>query len=765
MRVKGTNRRDISSKHKGDNFLFLRRLWKYVRPQKRTLTIAIISIVIMAISYSAGISSIVPILQVMIEKESIPAWVNRSIAEHRLDAKLAVFDRLDSRSAGRLDEFDHSAMVLSRPKPGSPLRDIAFDHDLIVAVDGHRKFAPELFKDLAALPQDASVNLTILSAESLTQTSRNIALRPTEFHWRLGHEAARLLPSGTSRSDLLRTLIYILGVMVAVSLVQNAARAVGEYLVGVVAARTLVSVRRDMYRKVLRLPLSFFSQHGTSDIMSRFTQDSQDIYRGLTFVFAQTIREPLKSLGVFTFALWYAPRVTLFAIIVAPGAVILIRYFGKMVRRANRKLLQGFARMLGGLEGALVGIRVVKGYNMERFERRHLFGVDWSMLRQQLKIELVEAITSPAFEFLGILVGAVATVWFYSQMLDGRMTPPGFMAMVVCLIAIFDPLRKMSNLYTRLQRANAAAERVFEVIDLPVEEVSRPGGWPNLPTLQREIVFDDVTFTYPGAERPAVREFSLRVKKGERVAIVGPNGSGKTTLLAILTRFFEPQSGRILFDGRPVSECSLQSLRRQISLVTQETIIFAGNARENIAYGDERLMRQMVLQARHPQRVYPAISGMERVEQAARAAYADEFIRQMPKGYDTPIGEHGATLSGGQRQRIAIARAILRNAPILVFDEATSQIDADSEAKIHRAVEDFLADRTGFIIAHRFSTIMKADRIVVMDAGRIVDEGTHDELLGRCKLYKTLFETQLIDRPLEREPARPSKDPVPAGGS
>ncbi|MFO0974691.1 MAG: ABC transporter ATP-binding protein, partial [Phycisphaerae bacterium] len=480
---------------------------------------------------------------------------------------------------------------------------------------------------------------------------------------------------------------------------------------------------------------------------SRFTQDSQDIYRGITFVFAQTIREPLKSAGVFVLALGMAPRVTLFAVIVAPAAAWLIRYFGKLVRRATRRLLQGYARMLGGLEGALVGIRVVKGYNMERFERRHLFAVDWAMLRQQVRIELVEAITSPAFEFLGIAIGAAATVWFYSQMLDGRMEPATFMTMVICLIAIFDPLRKLSNLYTRLQRANAAAERVFEIIDLPVEEVQPPGGLPELPPLQREITFDELTFTYPGSDRPAVHEFSLTVRRGERIAVVGPNGSGKTTLLAMLARFFEPQSGRICFDGQDVRGCSLKSLRRQISLVTQESIIFAATVRENIAYGDERLLRKMTLAARHPERHRMSPEDGRRIVRAAQAAYADEFITQLPEGYETRVGEHGATLSGGQRQRLTIARAILRNAPILIFDEATSQIDADSEQKIHRAVEAFLADRTGFIIAHRFSTILNADRIVVMDAGRIVDVGQHAELLARCGLYRTLFENQLTTTP------------------
>lgn len=252
----------------------------------------------------------------------------------------------------------------------------------------------------------------------------------------------------------------------------------------------------------------------------------------------------------------------------------------------------------------------------------------------------------------------------------------------------------------------------------------------------------DLTKSF-GALR-ALGPVSFALRGGERLGLIGPNGSGKTTLLALLARFFEPQTGRIEFDGVDIAACSLKSLRGQISLVTQDTVIFADTVRNNIAYGDERLLRRIILQVRHPKRKYPAVEGAERIEQAARAAYADEFIRQLPQGYDTAIGEHGATLSGGQKQRIAIARAILRNAPVLIFDEATSQIDADSEQKIHRALEEFLADRTGFIIAHRFSTILQADRIVVMDGGRIVDSGRHAELLERCRLYKTLFETQMV---------------------
>ena len=251
-------------------------------------------------------------------------------------------------------------------------------------------------------------------------------------------------------------------------------------------------------------------------------------------------------------------------------------------------------------------------------------------------------------------------------------------------------------------------------------------------------------FTYPGSDRPALNGVSLVVKRGERVAFVGPNGSGKTTLLSLLIRFFDPDEGQLLFDGRDASEHSLSSLRRQMSLITQDTVIFADTIANNVAYGDDRLLRRIVLKKRHPDRNYHFDSEEQRIVDAAKAAHADDFIRQKPDGYNTYVGEHGITLSGGQKQRIAIARAILRNAPIFIFDEATSQIDAESEQKIHDAVEKFLQGRTALIIAHRFSTILQADRIVVMDQGRIVDSGPHSELIKRCELYQSLYGSQII---------------------
>jgi subfamily B ATP-binding cassette protein MsbA len=363
------------------------------------------------------------------------------------------------------------------------------------------------------------------------------------------------------------------------------------------------------------------------------------------------------------------------------------------------------------------------------------------MFRAQAGIERIEAFTSPLFEVIGYLFGAGVTVYFADQVISGRLEAGEFMLIIVCLAAMFDPVRKLSGFYNRIERANAAAERIFEIIDLPDEQSGGSGA--ELAPLERAIEFRDVSFTYPGAERPAVCGFSLRVRRGERVAVVGPNGSGKTTLLSLVMRFFEPDSGAILFDGVNVADASLSSLRRQIGLVTQDSVIFADTIRNNIAYGAPSLLWKLNVQQRHPRRRIPGLNGDAAIIAAARAAYADDFITQLPQGYDTVVGEHGATLSGGQKQRLSIARAILANAPILIFDEATSQIDSDSEQKIHDALERFLEDRTAFIIAHRFSTILQADRIVVMDQGRVVDSGRHEELLPRCGLYRVLFETQL----------------------
>jgi ABC-type multidrug transport system fused ATPase/permease subunit len=322
---------------------------------------------------------------------------------------------------------------------------------------------------------------------------------------------------------------------------------------------------------------------------------------------------------------------------------------------------------------------------------------------------------------MGVTAGLLAVGGAGYWVLAGQMDPELFIAWMASLVAAFDPVRKLSKVVTRFQRGDAAAERIFELRDR--EKEPRIPGAPMLPRHSQSIEFVNVDYRYPRAGDLALRNITLRIPAGESWAIVGPNGSGKTTLVSLLPRLLEPESGKILVDGRDIAEHSLRSLRRQIGIVTQETVIFNATIAENISYGQRR-------------------SKEEQVMAAAKKAYVDEFVREMPEGYETMVGQHGATLSGGQRQRLAIARAILRDPAILIFDEALSQIDADSEQKIHKAMEEFVKGRTTLMIAHRFSTVLSADQIVVLDDGRVVDTGNHEELLDRCRLYHHLYQTQ-----------------------
>jgi ABC-type multidrug transport system fused ATPase/permease subunit len=715
----------------GASLLHFFGVLKYARSSFKYLYVGMACIVVVALTYSANIMALLPTIQLISPRSlGVPAWIHQSISEHR------------SGLIFNIDEAEASIHVVQIKQPDHITGEVR-RADQIAGIDGTRPATAEMFRLLAWAPAGRDIRLDLIRADGQHATA---VLHPTEAILRdqLLRTAASWLPQGTTAADKFKTLQIIIVVILLITVIGATCRFFGEYLISVVAARTVATLRKKMYQRVLRLPVSHFATHGISDTVSRFVQDSVDVYRGLNFIFVKSLREPLKAVFVFAVALMIDWRITLITVTTAPLAGLIIRRFGKMIRKANKRLLESYGKMISSLEGALTGIRVVKGYTMETYERLRLHMVDRNMVRQQLKIEFIDAISSPVFETVGQAIAALAILYFAQQMLTGLMDFSKFVTLAACMAGMFDPVRKMSSFYNRIQSANAALDRVMEVINLP-DESDRSIVKMTMPPFEKTIEFRQVSYCYPGAETPALNNIDLTIRRGELVAIVGPNGSGKTTLASLLMRFFEPDSGAVIIDGCDLRKCSIQSVRRQMSLITQDTVMFADTIGNNIAYGDDRLLRRINLKKRHPHRTWRLNGEEDRVAEAARAAFADEFIREKPQGYDTQVGEHGVTLSGGQKQRISIARAILRNAPIFIFDEATSQIDSESERKIHDAVEHFLKGRTALIIAHRFSTIRQADRIVVLDRGRIVDVGKHEELQTRCKLYQSLFGSQIID--------------------
>jgi subfamily B ATP-binding cassette protein MsbA len=421
--------------------------------------------------------------------------------------------------------------------------------------------------------------------------------------------------------------------------------------------------------------------------------------------------------------MWISYSLTLIFMSCALVVVGFAAFFGKKIKKYSRRSLESIALMLGKLEEAITGLPVVKVYNRQDHERAAYRKVNRKWLRHTLRIAKVKSATGPVMEVLGVIAGSAALLVGVSWVAGGRMLPSEFFGLLVALGAAAESVRRTSDVWNKIQQADAAAERVFSVVDQPAE--SEKADAIDLAPLKDKIEFKDVVFTYPGNNGPTLKGISLTVQSGRRIAIVGPNGSGKTTLVNLIPRFFDVDSGAVLIDGRDVRQGTLWSLRDQIGLVGQNVVTFNDTIAANIAYGKHKATMHDILEA-------------------AKGAYVHEFISPLPDGYETFIGEHGAGFSGGQLQRIAIARAILKNPPILIFDEAMSQVDADSEAKIHKALSGLMQDRTCFVIAHRFSTIISADTIVVMNEGRIVAQGTHEDLMKECSVYRSLYETQLI---------------------
>ena len=630
--------------------------------------------------WGGNISAVYPFAAVAFEGRSLPQWIDDEVA----------------RAEDNLQQLDHQR------------QDLQAQLEAATEVDERDEVRREL---------------------GLLQTRRKAEAKALDRYRQAQPFVARYAPDGP-----FDTLVLLVGLLLLGTFIKSVFFVAQSLLVARLAHLTTFKLRNEFYRKSLRMDLGSFNEDGSAELMSRFTYDMESLSAGLRNLFGKAIREPLKMAACFVGAAWICWRLLLISLIVAPLAALAIGWLAKALKRANRRAMEEMSQLYGVLEETFGGIKIVKAFTMERTERRRFHQNNKKYYRKALKIARYDAFTRPLTETMGIaticlaiLFGAYLVLNQQTHLLGIRITnrPLDLNQLLVffaMLIGTSDPARKLSEVFARITRAAAACDRIYALVDR-TPSIRDPVKPAPLPRHSRELVLRDVHFGY-NESTPILHGIDLRIPFGETVAIVGPNGCGKSTLVSLVPRFFDVQHGSVEVDGVDVRNVRVRDLRRQVGLVTQETLLFNDTILDNIRYGSPDATREEVIAA-------------------AKQAHAHRFIEeQLDDGYDTLVGPRGGRLSGGQRQRIALARAILRDPAILILDEATSQVDLESEQVIHSVIAQFIQHRTALIITHRLSTLTLADRIVVMEAGQICDIGSHEQLLARCPLYARLHELQ-----------------------
>jgi ATP-binding cassette, subfamily B, bacterial MsbA len=500
----------------------------------------------------------------------------------------------------------------------------------------------------------------------------------------------------------------------------------GTYLVNYAGFGTITDLRDHLYGAILRRSVAFFHRNPTGQLLSTIVNDIERVQFAMSQVLAELLQQLFTLIFTAFVVVLLGGKLAWVLLLFVPVILVSARRIGTRVRQSTRRGQDRLAEIQNILHETITGNRIVKAFGMELWETIRFRGAARRLFRANLRAVSAAAISSPLMDVLGAAAIAVLLLLGRDQIRNGVFTTGTFLAFIVAVFKLYEPVRKFALFYNNFQQALGASSSIFQVMD-ERDDVKESPGAKTLPAFSSGVAFENVGFAYSDDEsRDVLHDVDLKVRKGEVVAFVGSSGAGKSTLVHLIPRFFDVSSGRLLIDGRDVRDVTLASLRAQIGIVTQETILFNDTVRNNIAYGQPHVSTDAVLAA-------------------SRAALAHDFITALPQGYDTVIGERGVRLSGGERQRLAIARALLKNAPILILDEATSSLDTESEALVQSALQNLMEGRTVFVIAHRLTTVRRADRIVVLENGTIADVGSHEDLLARFGTYRRLYDLQFVE--------------------